>query len=162
MVCGASACASRVSYEVFMRACEVRVVLCGSPHGGSLGHVRCGYYALFDGHAGRFAADYCAEKLHVNIASKIETPTDNENVRKCIMEGFKDTDHGFLTLAASKSYKDGCTAVTATLIRDILFIAWVRSVLPRLTRSHRTPSPPKRRQGSRCPWGRRPPVRGGA
>jgi serine/threonine protein phosphatase PrpC len=91
----------------------------------SLSKVRSAFFALYDGHAGRSAAEFCAEKLHINIASKIETPTENENVRKAIFDGFKETDISFLTLAQSKNYKDGCTAVTATIIRDIMFVAWV-------------------------------------
>jgi serine/threonine protein phosphatase PrpC len=91
----------------------------------SLSTVRSAFFALYDGHAGRFASEFCAEKLHLNIASKIEHPTINENVRKAIFEGFKETDNAFLALASTKNYKDGCTAVTATLVQDILFVAWV-------------------------------------
>ena len=92
------------------------------PH---LSKVRSAFFALFDGHAGRSAAEYCAEKLHINIASKIEVPTENENVRKAIFDGFKETDSSFLALASSKNYKDGCTAVTAIIVRDVMFVAWV-------------------------------------
>ena len=66
----------------------------------SLSTARSAFFALYDGHAGRSAAEFCAEKLHANIASKIETPTENENVRKAIFDGFKETDTSFLSLAA--------------------------------------------------------------
>ena len=91
----------------------------------ALAKARSAFFALYDGHAGRSAAEFCAEKLHVNIASKIEIPRENESVRKAIFDGFKETDTTFLALAASKNYKDGCTAVTATIVQDIMFIAWV-------------------------------------
>ena len=59
------------------------------------------------------------------IAGKIEKPLDNENVRAAIRDGFKETDKQFLRLAAEKEFKDGCTAVTATIINDVCFMAWV-------------------------------------
>jgi hypothetical protein len=91
----------------------------------ALTKARSAFFALYDGHAGRSAAEFCAEKLHANIASKIDTPRENENVRKAIFDGFKETDTTFLALAASKNYKDGCTAVTVTVVQDIMFVAWV-------------------------------------
>jgi integrin-linked kinase-associated serine/threonine phosphatase 2C len=91
----------------------------------ALTKTRSAFFALYDGHAGRSAAEFCAEKLHTNIASKIETPKENESVRKAIFDGFKETDTNFLALAASKNYKDGCTAVTVTIVQDIMFVAWV-------------------------------------
>ena len=91
----------------------------------ALTKARSAFFALYDGHAGRSAAEFCAEKLHANIASKIEIPGENESVRKAIFDGFKETDTNFLALAASKNYKDGCTAVTVTIVQDITFVAWV-------------------------------------
>ena len=87
--------------------------------------VRAAFYAVFDGHAGKNAADFCAEHMANIIAAKIEKPLDNENVRAAIREGFKETDKQFLKLAAEKEWKDGCTAVTATIINDVCFMSWV-------------------------------------
>mmetsp|Transcript_34641 Transcript_34641/g.54086 ORF Transcript_34641/g.54086 Transcript_34641/m.54086 type:complete len:284 (+) Transcript_34641:225-1076(+) len=86
--------------------------------------VRSAFYAVFDGHAGVAAAQYAEENLPINIANKIETPTENENVRKAILDGFKETDREFIKLANEKGLKDGCTAVTVTVINDVMFIAW--------------------------------------
>ncbi len=56
-----------------------------SPFGPGLKGIRSAFYAIYDGHAGRNAADYAAENLHVNIASRIGDGADNETVRKVCM-----------------------------------------------------------------------------
>jgi integrin-linked kinase-associated serine/threonine phosphatase 2C len=91
----------------------------------SLASTRAAFYAVFDGHAGKNAADFCAENMATIIAEKIEKPLDNENVRAAIRDGFKETDRRFLALAAEKGWTDGCTAVTATFINDTCFLGWV-------------------------------------
>jgi len=97
-----------------------------APHGSSaLAGTRCAFYGVFDGHAGRSAAEFTAEHLHANIASRIEAPSDNEQVRKAICDGFKETDQKYCALANQQGYKDGCTAVTLTIIKDVCFVSWV-------------------------------------
>eukprot|EP00961_Rhodomonas_salina_P130323 1754644-Rhodomonas_salina.1 len=96
-----------------------------SVYGSALAGVRSAFYAVYDGHAGRSAAEYCAEHLHAKIASKIEAPSDNDQVRKAITDGFKETDQAYITLANQKGYKDGCTAVTLIVMKDVCFVAWV-------------------------------------
>ena len=91
----------------------------------SLASTRAAFYAVFDGHAGKNAADFCAENMATIIAEKISSPLDNENVRAAIRDGFKETDSRFLAMAADKGWTDGCTAVTATFINDTCFLGWV-------------------------------------
>ncbi|EKX49368.1 hypothetical protein GUITHDRAFT_68096, partial [Guillardia theta CCMP2712] len=102
-----------------------------------LSKYRSAFFAIFDGHAGRNAAEFCAENLPRLIAEKIEKPTENEHVRKAIMQGFKDADAKFLAMAEERGFKDGCTAVTVTLLRDVMFVGWVgdsKAVLARRER----------------------------
>lgn len=96
-----------------------------SPCGEGLTGVRSAFYAIYDGHAGRHAADYCAEHMHENIASRVKEGADNDSVRKAIMEGFKETDERYIALCAENNLRDGCCAVTATIVRDTVFVAWV-------------------------------------
>ncbi|KAJ1479239.1 phosphatase 2C-like domain-containing protein [Baffinella frigidus] len=104
----------------------------------ALAKARTAFYAIFDGHAGRAAAEFCEEHL-LKIAAHISAPgdndvvrkaiiegfKDNDVVRKAIIEGFKDTDAAFLAETAEKGLRDGCTAVTATIVDDTLFVGWV-------------------------------------
>ena len=60
-------------------------------YSASLHGVRAAFYAVFDGHAGRNAADFCAENMARCIAVRIQKPLDNENVRAAIRDGFRET-----------------------------------------------------------------------
>jgi serine/threonine protein phosphatase PrpC len=60
-----------------------------------------------------------------NIAAHMSAPGDNDVVRKAIVDGFKETDATFCAEAAQKGLRDGCTAVTVTLVFDTLFVGWV-------------------------------------
>jgi integrin-linked kinase-associated serine/threonine phosphatase 2C len=99
--------------------------LCEHSGQASLAGVRSAFYAVYDGHAGKNAAEFCFENMAKIIAAKVSNPLDNENVRAAIKEGFKETDQKFLEVAAEKGWKDGCTAVTLTIINDVCFLGWV-------------------------------------
>lgn len=70
-----------------------------------------GYFAIFDGHAGSFAADWCGKKLHLLL---------EENIRKNPKTAIPELlDHTFTVvdqqLEKLPVKNSGCTAVTAVL-----------------------------------------------
>ena len=70
-----------------------------------------GYFAIFDGHAGNFAADWCGKKLHVlleeNIRKQPSTP-----IPELLDQTFTSVDQQLEKLPVKNS---GCTAVIAVL-----------------------------------------------
>ena len=74
------------------------------------------YFAVFDGHGGRFASSYCKEKLHENIIVSEHWP---EDVNTSLIDAFVETN------ASYEEYgkEDGTTAVVALLVNDTLHVA---------------------------------------
>ncbi|KAJ6144933.1 protein phosphatase 2C [Penicillium chermesinum] len=70
-----------------------------------------GYFAIFDGHAGTFAADWCGKKLHV-ILEEIMRKSPNTPVPELLDQTFTSVDQQLEKLPVKNS---GCTAVTAVL-----------------------------------------------
>ena len=70
-----------------------------------------GYFAIFDGHAGNFAADWCGKKLHIlleeNIRKQPSTP-----IPELLDQTFTSVDQQLEKLPVKNS---GCTAVIAVL-----------------------------------------------
>ena len=70
-----------------------------------------GYFAIFDGHAGTFAADWCGKKLHVLLEEMIRKyPTTP--VPELLDQTFTDVDQQLEKLPLKNS---GCTAICAVL-----------------------------------------------
>ncbi|XJO71960.1 hypothetical protein BDV3_001381 [Batrachochytrium dendrobatidis] len=66
-----------------------------------------GFFAVFDGHAGRSAADYCGQNLHTNFAQLLkEQPT--ASIPEILNNAFLLTDQ---QLSQRKGMHAGCTAV---------------------------------------------------
>uniref|UniRef100_A0A914H3T7 Protein phosphatase 2C n=1 Tax=Globodera rostochiensis TaxID=31243 RepID=A0A914H3T7_GLORO len=94
---------------------------------------RCALYALFDGHAGRRAADYCAEhfaQMFVSVCKKYIPPKNalsafERSIRKIFVETYKGIDDGFLTEARKQkpTMKDGTTATAIFLMDKTLYCA---------------------------------------
>ncbi|KGQ01795.1 hypothetical protein PAAG_11520 [Paracoccidioides lutzii Pb01] len=70
-----------------------------------------GYFAIFDGHAGTFAAEWCGKKLHL-ILEDIMRKHPNSPVPELLDQTFTNVDQQLEKLPLKNS---GCTAVTAIL-----------------------------------------------
>ena len=70
-----------------------------------------GYFAIFDGHAGTFAADWCGKKLHSILEDAIRKHP-NTPIPELLDQTFVTVDHELEKLPLKNS---GCTAVIAVL-----------------------------------------------
>ncbi|KAJ1335041.1 protein phosphatase PTC1 [Microdochium nivale] len=70
-----------------------------------------GYFAIFDGHAGTFAADWCGKKLHL-ILEEIIRKNPNTPIPELLDQTFTSADAQFEKLPLKNS---GCTAAVAVL-----------------------------------------------
>lgn len=70
-----------------------------------------GYFAVFDGHAGTFAADWCGKKLHVLLEEMIRK-YPNTPIPELLDQTFTSVDQQLEKLPVKNS---GCTAITAVL-----------------------------------------------
>jgi protein phosphatase PTC1 len=70
-----------------------------------------GYFAIFDGHAGTFAADWCGKKLHV-ILEEIIRNNPNSAIPELLDQTFTSVDRQLEKLPLKNS---GCTAICAVL-----------------------------------------------
>jgi len=70
-----------------------------------------GYFAIFDGHAGTFAAEWCGKKLHL-ILEDIMRKSPSTPVPELLDQTFTSVDQQLEKLPLKNS---GCTAVTAVL-----------------------------------------------
>lgn len=70
-----------------------------------------GYFAIFDGHAGTFAADWCGKKLHLILEDTIKK-NPNTPIPELLDQTFTQVDNQLEKLPLKNS---GCTAVTAVL-----------------------------------------------
>ncbi|KAF2140718.1 uncharacterized protein K452DRAFT_299439 [Aplosporella prunicola CBS 121167] len=70
-----------------------------------------GYFAIFDGHAGTFAADWCGKKLHLLLEDAIRRQP-NTPIPELLDQTFTSVDQQLEKLPLRNS---GCTAVIAVL-----------------------------------------------
>lgn len=70
-----------------------------------------GYFAIFDGHAGTFAADWCGKKLHI-ILEDIIRKNPNMPIPELLDQTFTSADNQLEKLPLKNS---GCTAAVAVL-----------------------------------------------
>jgi len=70
-----------------------------------------GYFAVFDGHAGTFAADWCGKKLHI-ILEEIIRKNPNAPIPELLDQTFTAVDAQLVELPLKNS---GCTAAVAVL-----------------------------------------------
>ena len=70
-----------------------------------------GYFAIFDGHAGTFAAEWCGKKLHILLEETIRK-NPNKAIPELLDETFTSVDQQLEKLPLKNS---GCTAVIAVL-----------------------------------------------
>lgn len=70
-----------------------------------------GYFAIFDGHAGTFAADWCGKKLHIILEEMIRK-NPNTPIPELLDQTFTSVDQQLEKLPLKNS---GCTAAIAVL-----------------------------------------------
>lgn len=77
------------------------------------------FYAVYDGHGGKNAADIAADKVHTSIIKDDHFLT---NVEEAIKIGFAATDKRILEFARREEWSNGTTAVSSFLIGNTLYI----------------------------------------
>jgi len=92
------------------------------------------YFAVFDGHAGSRAAEYCGQRMLDNVTST--AAWRRGNAKEAMRYGIQRTEQAYLraALAASPKWFDGTTAVACVIIERQATIGWVgdsRAVLGR-------------------------------
>ena len=83
----------------------------GAAHSSQVVETDNGYFAIFDGHAGTFAADWCGKKLHVLLEEMIRK-NPNTPVPELLDQTFTSVDQQLEKLPLKNS---GCTAICAVL-----------------------------------------------
>jgi len=79
------------------------------------------YYAVYDGHGGKFAADMTADILHKNIITDPNFITGN--IEQALKSGFDKTDKTILQKASKEKWSHGTTTVVGVIIGNTLYIA---------------------------------------
>lgn len=73
-----------------------------------------GFFSVFDGHAGKHAAEWCGQHFHETLLDKlVAKPT--ESIPQTIAETFLAVDGELSKISESGTTQSGCTAVTAFL-----------------------------------------------
>lgn len=69
-----------------------------------------GYFAIFDGHAGKFAAEWCRDNMSEILSEELKTSPDMD-VREVMKNVFLKADDQLETESAKAGVSSGCTAV---------------------------------------------------
>ncbi|KAJ1304285.1 hypothetical protein OPQ81_005445 [Rhizoctonia solani] len=72
-----------------------------------------GYFAIFDGHAGKHAAEWCGQNFHKKLLGHLEEY--DEPIPDILNRTFHSVDRELSEMAAQGATHSGCTAVTAFL-----------------------------------------------
>ncbi|KAL0694768.1 hypothetical protein Bca4012_061948 [Brassica carinata] len=99
--------------------------------------LRCGHFAIYDGHGGRLAAEFAKKHLHLNVLSaalplgltsqSFRSFLVDPNVsllfqlnirvaKKAILDGFRKADELLLQESVSGGWQDGATAVCVWIV----------------------------------------------
>ncbi|KAJ8608766.1 hypothetical protein CTAYLR_007813 [Chrysophaeum taylorii] len=92
------------------------------------------YFAVFDGHAGSRAAEYCGQRLLDNITST--AAWRRGDMKEAMRYGIQRTEQSYLraALSASPRWFDGTTAVVCVVTSNVATLGWVgdsRAILGR-------------------------------
>ncbi|CAN6804233.1 unnamed protein product [Brassica oleracea] len=132
------------------------------------GKLRCGHFAIYDGHGGRLAAEFAKKHLHLNVLSsglprelvshqllsrlfldpnlRLLLQMDLKVAKKAILDGFRKTDELLLQesvsvltfVYGSGGWQDGATAVCVWIVDQKVFIANIGDAKAVLARSSTT------------------------
>ncbi|XP_045172547.2 protein phosphatase 1F-like [Mercenaria mercenaria] len=89
---------------------------------GLKGHPPQSFYGVFDGHAGIEAALFAAKHIHGNLVHHCDL--DKDPVEAC-KASFKVTDEQYIPKAKKVKWRSGCTAVTALVRGNKLYLSWL-------------------------------------
>eukprot|EP01102_Stenamoeba_stenopodia_P005572 TRINITY_DN16321_c0_g1_i1.p1 TRINITY_DN16321_c0_g1~~TRINITY_DN16321_c0_g1_i1.p1 ORF type:complete len:510 (-),score=106.49 TRINITY_DN16321_c0_g1_i1:90-1619(-) len=86
--------------------------------------VKRAFYAVYDGHSGRRAADVAEQMLHKNIIGDPAFVRE-DTVVTAIQNGYKKTDELILELSSQETprWKDGSTAATVLIVDRTMYFA---------------------------------------
>ncbi|GAA5966691.1 hypothetical protein JCM3765_007599 [Sporobolomyces pararoseus] len=74
-----------------------------------------GFFAIFDGHAGKHAAEWCGMEFHKHLLSRLNEDQQTSSVPSILNKTFQQVDQELSNLATTKNLHSGCTAVVAFL-----------------------------------------------
>ncbi|KAK9896960.1 protein serine/threonine phosphatase 2C [Cystobasidium minutum MCA 4210] len=74
-----------------------------------------GYFAVFDGHAGKHAAEWCGANFHKYLLNQLKSGEKDQPIPDLLNATFHVVDSELSKLAAEDGTHSGCTAVTAFL-----------------------------------------------
>jgi integrin-linked kinase-associated serine/threonine phosphatase 2C len=96
----------------------------GGKYGLSKDQTRA-FYAVYDGHGGRNAAEVAKTALHEAIFKdpSFGQGADEAKVMEAVMNGFKKTDEVILKKSKAEQWNDGATAVCALFVGPKLYVA---------------------------------------
>jgi len=97
---------------------EDRALVCGEVGGLA----QCSLFAVFDGHGGQHAADFCVDRMAQSVAQDRDFP---HNPARALVSAFLRVDDEFVTAARSArpAVDDGTTAVVALVVGQTLYVA---------------------------------------
>lgn len=72
-----------------------------------------GYFAIFDGHAGKTAAEFCGKNFHLIFSKNLNTAEPGVGVPEVLDRTFVECDRELDQLSAGSNRTSGCTAVVA-------------------------------------------------
>ena len=72
-----------------------------------------GYFAIFDGHAGRTAAEFCGKNFHNILSKQLRNAKPSVGVPEILDRTFVECDRELDKLTSESSRTSGCTAVVA-------------------------------------------------
>lgn len=94
---------------------------------------RSSFFAIFDGHAGPRASEYCqshmAEAVKENLTQFTDLATMTKSLKQAFTESYKTVDDGFTVIArpscmkSKPVWKDGTTATTMIILNNAIYVA---------------------------------------
>jgi len=72
-----------------------------------------GYFAIFDGHAGKSAAEFCGRNFHHILSKQLERAERSVGVPEILDRTFVECDRELDKLSSGSNRTSGCTAVVA-------------------------------------------------
>jgi len=74
-----------------------------------------GFFAIFDGHGGPEAAEWCGNHFHERFLANLKDSDPKMDIPNVMNKTFLSVDHDFSVLSEDNGLSSGCTAVTSFL-----------------------------------------------